>query len=99
MYCDITAKNGVGVTVISHDSERETWVNSCDWAGCYSRDIHDTGVSLSQLTNLTKISSHCEQFIKYNCRNAKLLRDGTGWWVSRDSTKMTYFGEALPGSG
>ena len=99
VYCDMTSKNGVGVTVISHDSEKETWVNSCDWVGCYSRDIHYTGASLSQLANLTKISSHCEQFIKYRCRNAKLLRDGTGWWVSRDSTKMTYWGGALPGSG
>ena len=42
VYCDMTDKNGVGVTVISHDSERRTHVDGCDPAGCYSRDIHYT---------------------------------------------------------
>jgi len=27
------------------------------------------------------------------------LRTDNGWWVSRDSTKMTYWGGAFPGSG
>ena len=87
------------MTVISHDSENQKLVHKCERSGCYSRDIHYTGTSLSQLANLTKISSHCEQFIEYKCHKAKLLRDGKGWWVSRDSTKMTYWGGATPGSG
>ena len=92
-------KNGVGVTVISHDSESRTHVQGCESPGCYSRDIHYTGASLSQLTSLTKISSHCEQFIKYECYHSVLIGVGYGWWVSRDSTKMTYWGGASPGSG
>ena len=102
VYCDMTAKNGVGVTVISHDSERRTKVrDGLGWAGAgsYSRDIHYTGASLSQLASLTRVSSHCEQFIKYECHDSRLLRDGMGWWVSRDSSKMTYWGGASPGSG
>ena len=102
VYCDMTAKNGVGVTVISHDSESRTKVrDGLGWggAGSYSSDMHYTGASLSQLASLTRVSSHCEQFIKYECHGSRLLRDGMGWWVSRDSSKMTYWGGASPGSG
>ena len=102
VYCDMTAKNGVGVTVVSHDSESRTKVrDGLGWggAGSYSRDIHYTGASLSQLASLTRVSSHCEQFIKYECHGSRLLRNGMGWWVSRDSSKMTYWGGASPGSG
>ena len=28
-----------------------------------------------------------------------MFRPGYAWWVSRDSSKMTYWGGALPGSG
>ena len=99
VYCDMSNKNGVGVTIISHDSESRTYVHGCQSRGCYSRDIHYTGASLSQLASLTRVSSHCEQFIKYECHNAVLLTYGYAWWVSRDSSKMTYWGGASPGSG
>ena len=101
VYCDMNGKNGVGVTVISHDSESRTHVKGYDSPGSYSRDIHYTGASLSQLTSLTKVSLYCEQFIKYECFGSVLLleNDIHGWWLSRDSTKMTYWGGASPGSG
>ena len=98
VYCNMTNKNGVGVTVISHNSEIKTLVKKCKKNGCYSRFIHYKGGSLYQLTNLTRISSNCEQFIKYECHKSKLLKDGKAWWVSSDSTKMTYWGGASPGS-
>ena len=98
-FCDMTDKNGVGVTLISHDSESRTYVHHSGgygFHGSYSRDIHYTGASLSQLASLTGVSSHCEQFIKYECHHSVLLynNDLYGWWVSRDSTKMTYWGGA-----
>ena len=103
VYCDLTYKNGVGVTVISHDSENRTLVDGYEDPGSYSRDIHYTGASLSQLASLTTVSSHCEQFIKYECLSSVLFTNeknaASGWWVSRDSTKMTYWGGASPGSG
>ena len=101
VFCDMTDKSGVGVTVISHDSESRTHVSGCNPSGCYSRDIHYTGASLSQLASLTRVSSQCEQFIKYECYNARLFQGGRyfSWWVSRDSTKMTYWGGASPSSG
>ena len=99
VYCDMSDKNGVGVTVVSHDSESRTLADGCSSSGCYSRDIHYTGASLSQLASLTRVSSHCEQFIKYECYDSRIFRGDEAWWVSRDSIKMTYWGGASPGSG
>ena len=98
-FCDMTDKSGVGVTVISHDSESRTYVHQVSGygaRGCYSRDIHYTGASLSQLASLTRVSLHCEQVIKYECHGSVLLNNGDlyGWWVSRDSQKMRYWGGA-----
>ncbi|XP_020609572.1 contactin-associated protein 1-like, partial [Orbicella faveolata] len=95
VYCDMSDKNGVGVTVISHNSEARTHV----YTGTTDRDIQYPGASLSQLASLTRVSAHCEQFIKYECLNSVMSVGSTAWWVSRDSTRMTYWGGASPGSG
>ena len=97
--CDMTDKNGVGVTVISHDSEDRTLVDECDPAGCYTCDINYKGANVSQLANLAGVSEHCEQFIKYECRHSRMFKGNYAWWVSRDSATMTYWGGAKPGSG
>ena len=96
VYCDMTGKNGVGVTVISHDSESRILVTGYEAKGGYSRDIRYRGASLTQLASLTRVSSHCEQFIKYECYDSVLLynNDPRGWWVSRGSTKMRHWGGA-----
>ena len=102
VFCDMNDKSGVGVTVIGHDSESRTHVKGYEGEGSYSRDIHYTGASLSQLASLTRVSSHCEQFIKYECYSSVLRPYSSlpfGWWVSRDSAKMTYWDGASPGSG
>ena len=99
VYCDMSDKSGVGVTLVSHNSESRARVTSSN----YFRDIHYAGTSFSQLAALTRVSSHCEQFIKYECYNSVMHLNrkifSTAWWVSRDSTKMTYWGGASPGSG
>ena len=101
VFCDMTDKGGVGVTVISHDSETRTLVNGFDAPGSYSRDVKYNGVNKAQLVSLVGASLKCEQFIKYECHHTGLWF-GTkpyGWWVSRDGQKMTYWGGATPGSG
>ena len=98
VHCDMSDKNGVVVTVISHDSESRTLVDGYDGAGSYSRSIHYSGASFSQLASLTDVSLHCEQFIKYGCYHSMLFRGSLGWWVSRDSNKMSYWGGASSGS-
>ena len=97
VYCKI--RNGDTMTVISHDSENRTLVEGCESTGCYSRDSHNTGASLSQLASLTRVSSRCEQLVKYECHHSRLLKGGMAYWVSCDSTKMTYWDGASPGSG
>ena len=98
VFCDMSDKSGVGVTVIGHDSESRTHVNGYSNRGSYSRDIHYTGASLSQLASLTRVSSHCEHFIKYECYHSVMFSPIYGspyaWWVSSDSTKMTHWGGA-----
>ena len=99
VYCDMSDKGGVGLTVISHDSESRTHVNSvspgCGSAGCYSKDVTYTGASTSQLAALTRVSQNCEQFIKFECnRDIAFIEDSYAWWVSRDGTRMNYWGEA-----
>ena len=99
VYCDMSDKNGVGVTVISHNSESRTPVDGYERNGNYSRSIHYSGVTFPQLANLTLVSTYCEQFIKYECYGS-VLRLGNlpaaGWWVSRDSSQMLYWGGASP---
>ena len=95
VMCNMTDKNGVGVTVISHDSENRTQVKGCEDAGCYSRNINYTGASLFQLKSLTAVSLHCEQFVEYECYHSRVKR--FAWWLSRDSKKMTYWGGGKPG--
>ena len=46
VICDMTDKNGVGVALISHDSENRTLVKGYEAPGSYSPDIHYRGASL-----------------------------------------------------
>ena len=98
VYCDMSDKGGVGVTVISHDSESRTHVAKipgCSTAGCYRKDVTYTGVSTAQLAALTRVSQNCEQFIKFECNNdVQFIQQNGAWWVSRDGTRMNYWGGA-----
>ena len=99
VYCDMSDKGGVGVTVISHDSESRTHVGNipgCGTAGCYRKDVTYNGVSTAQLAALTRVSQNCEQFIKFECNNdvAFIPGDKFAWWVSRDGRRINYWGGA-----
>ena len=102
VYCDMSDKGGVGVTVISHDSESRTHVVHIPGCGvtpgcycCYRKDVSYTGVSTAQLAALTRVSQTCEQFIKFECNNdVAFVPDLAAWWVSRDGRKMSYWGGA-----
>lgn len=101
VYCDMRDKNGVGVTVISHDSEERTLVIGAEGPGSFLRKINYNGYSKQQLVSLIDASTNCEQFIKYECYASVLLYGGNndfGWWVSRDGDQMDYWGGAPPGS-
>ena len=97
VYCDMTGMNGVGVTLVGHDSENRTLVRGFEEAGSYKRVVSYNGASLSQLRQLIDVSTHCAQFIKYECHAAMLFSEG--WWVSRMGKKKTYWGGATSESG
>ena len=103
VFCDMTDKNGVGVTVIGHDSEARTYVSGYESRGSYVHQVHYLGAGITgipQIAGITDVSSNCEQFIKFECYHTILLREvGSphGWWVSRNNSKMTYWGGATPG--
>ena len=98
VYCDMRAKGGIGVTIISHDSENRTHVGNipgCSGVGCYSKNVNYTGVSIAQLEALTQVSRECEQFIKFECNNdVQFIQASYAWWESRDGTRMYYWGGA-----
>ncbi|XP_074618843.1 contactin-associated protein-like 2 [Acropora palmata] len=101
VFCNMTENYGIGVTVIGHDSENRTLVKGYPGRGDYSRTVHYSEVKsscISQLANLTAVSSQCEQFIKYECYHSRLLYNENpyGWWVSRDHEEMKYWGGAGP---
>ena len=96
VYCNMTDKGGVGVTVVSHNSENRTQVIGYDGRGEYSLDVHYRSASISQLKALTEASDYCQQFIKYECFHARLNKGGFSWWVSRDGQNMTYWGGSKP---
>ena len=100
VYCDMSDKGGVGVTVISHDSESRIYVGNIpgceiDKPGCYSKDVTYSGVNTAQLAALTRISKNCEQFIKFECnKGVGFVQESVAWWTSRDGMKMNYWGGA-----
>ena len=96
VYCDMTSKNGVGVTVIGHDSESRTLVKGYESAGSYKRNIN-YDISMEQIVAIMKHSKNCEQFIKYECYHSYF--SGNSWWVSRQGSKMNYWGGAAVNSG
>ena len=97
VYCNMSDKGGVGVTVISHDSEERIHVTGYDARGNYSRDIHYRYSNLSQIKRLINVSGNCHQFIKYECYGATLRLGYMSWWVSRNGQTMRYWGGASQG--
>lgn len=102
MFCDMTSKNGVGVTVISHDSEARTKVSGhgkyMKKHGEYIKKV-TYEIAWEQVVAIINQSKNCEQFIKYECHGALLLYKSNSWWVSRQGKKMNYWGGAAVDSG
>ena len=100
VYCDMDLIPGRGVTMVTHTNAGIAIdVRGCDDPGCFSHGLDYQGVSMNQIKGLIDRSIHCQQYIRYDCFDSKLLKDGTAWWVSRDGRRQTYWGGAAPGSG
>ncbi|CAB4009590.1 Hypothetical predicted protein [Paramuricea clavata] len=99
VHCDMSSKNGVGVTEIGQDSESRTRVNGYEAPGSYNRTIK-YDLPMEQIVAIIQQSQWCEQFIKYECYHSKMwiYSQPYSWWVSRKGAKMNYWGGAAVGS-
>ena len=99
VYCDMTSKNGVGVTKIGHNREYTyAYLKGYESRGSYKRNIY-YDLSTEQIVAIMKHSKNCEQYIRYECYGSLLLEEGYGWWVSRQGWRMNYWGGAAINSG
>ncbi|XP_028403464.1 uncharacterized protein LOC114526145 [Dendronephthya gigantea] len=98
VYCDMSAKQGVGVTEFGHDSETRTKVSGFENAGSYRRNVTYYN-KMSDIVAVISVSKNCEQFIRYECHYTYLKPNSYGWWVSRQGKKMNYWGGAAIDSG
>ena len=83
VYCDMTDKNGVGVTIVGHDSETRTLVNGYDVAGSYVRHVHYIGAGLTNVPQLVGLLDMSDLHIASNLSsmNAMILRSCI--WVTQ----------------
>ena len=57
---------------------------------------------MEHIVVIMKQSKHCEQYIKCECYQSVLLYDLNGlhgWWVSRQGSRMNYWGGAAVDGG
>ena len=69
VYCDKTDQNGVGLAVVSHDSESRTLLDGYEGKGTYERHVHyiPPGLtSVAQLAGLPIANS-------LSCTNASIV--------------------------
>ena len=99
VYCDMTSKNGIGVTVIGHDSESETLVKGYEKRLSYKRLVQ-YDLTMQQIVAVINESASCEQFISYKCYESMMWHnDQIAMWLSRQNSTMNYWGGADVNSG
>ena len=101
VFCDMTAKNGIGVTVIGHNSESETIVKGYEYPGSYKRQVR-YNLTMKQILAVINESKSCEQFISYKCFQSTIWNehgDHIAWWISQQGSTMNYWGGADIDSG
>eukprot|EP00795_Rhopilema_esculentum_P007112 gene7112-12765_t len=94
VFCDMSSHNGVGVTVVSHDSEVRTHVNGIEAKLGYIRKIKYE-ISSDLIKQIVRLSDKCEQYIKYECKYTGLfLHDDSpnGAWYSATGARKSYWG-------
>ncbi|CBY41363.1 unnamed protein product [Oikopleura dioica] len=100
VYCDMDSIPGRGVTHVTHSNAAlGVDVMGCEEAGCFLHEIDYQGVSISQMKSLIDIHTACEQNLRYDCLDSKIMRDRTAWWVSRDGRRQNSWGGTPVGSG
>ena len=102
VYCNMSDKNGAGVTIVSHNSEEQTKLLSIKSGFCCTCDIRNVtyfGATLRKLGKITDLSEHCEQLIefRYDVREHS-VESNLAHWMSQGGNPMFYWNGAEPGS-
>ena len=66
VYCNMSDKHGIGVTVISHNRERREHVTGCDPPGCIKRNVTYSGA--------TTCSTRWTQYSQFTVRTVHYVR-------------------------
>ena len=73
MYCDKTDQNGVGLAVVSHDSESRTLLDGYEGKSTYERHVHYIALGLTMLHNLQAFPLPPLTVNSLSCMNASIV--------------------------
>ena len=88
VFCDMKS----GTTRINHELKGEQQVSPCRERGCFVRAVN-YAIPMKQLEAIILMSSHCEQYIRYDCKMAPLNSDNesNAWWMDRHEKLHFYW--------
>ena len=103
VLCNMTKQNSALTIVPIRNSLRRTKVdqNILPKENKYYQEMK-YGIEMDQIAALINTSSHCRQFVRYECKNSPLLNSPRGpsfvSWVNRKGLLENYWGGAPKGS-
>ena len=91
VFCDMKT----GTTRINHELKGEQQVSPCRERGCFVRAVN-YAIPMKQVEAIILMSSHCEQYVRYDCKKAPLNsgNESNAWWMDRHETPHFYWSGA-----
>ncbi|XP_071957000.1 neurexin-4-like [Antedon mediterranea] len=83
--CEVIDGKLTGRTIITPTCNLVENVDGYEEKGSFVHDI-TYEMSIAQIVALMESSTSCRQYIKYDCRESNILKEG--YWVSRNGTAM-----------
>ncbi|CAC5371321.1 unnamed protein product [Mytilus coruscus] len=90
IYCDMEMENGVGVTVIDHDGERDVSVHGYEAQGSYSF-IVTYNIPFEYVVAIINSSQFCRQFVRWKCKGAQMYNPGNQKWNTYWTNRSTAY--------
>ncbi|VDI73660.1 Hypothetical predicted protein [Mytilus galloprovincialis] len=83
-------ENGVGVTKIDHDGERDVYVHGYEAHGSYSFNV-TYNISFEHVVAIIDSSKFCRQFVRWKCFNAQMWDIGREKWNTYWTNRSTAY--------
>ncbi|XP_076079058.1 contactin-associated protein like 5-3-like [Mytilus galloprovincialis] len=90
IYCDMEMENGVGVTVIDHDGERDVYVHGYEAHGSYSFNV-TYDIPFEHVVAIIDSSQFCRQFVRWKCFDAQMWDGGNQKWNTYWTNRSTAY--------